>query len=385
MKKNILIVNNNMAIGGIQKSLANLLNAVSDKYNITLLLLYKSGDLLGAVPDNVKVIEAGKAVRIMGMTHRQAMSDGIITGAYRSFWTILTRIFGTKLTFPILSKMYRLKGEYDCAISFMQNSAINIFYGGCNEIVLNSVKSPYKVCFIHCDFLNYEGNNSYNIKTTKRFDRIVGVSKSVTERFLEVVPDAREKAVTVRNCYDFDALERMGGEYEADYTDGVVNIFSASRISAEKGILRMIPIFERIKKSGAKFKWRIAGGGIEAEKAKNLTASLGLENDIIFLGQLANPYPYFKRSDLLLVPSYAEAAPMVFGEAKFFGLPVFTTDTTSAVEMVKNEGIGDVCANNDEDIEKELTRVIANFKREKYKKTADNSEAAAEFEKMLIN
>lgn len=385
MKKNVLIVNNNMAIGGIQKSLVNLLSAVSGDYNITLLLMCKNGDLLKDIPENVKVIEAGKIVRIMGMTQAQAAEAGAFTALWRAFWTVLTRIFGIKLTFRALSKMYKLKGEYDCAISFMQNNAMKIFYGGCNEIVLNSVKSPYKACFIHCDFLNYEGNNAYNAAVTMKFDKIAGVSESVTKRFLEAVPQAREKAVTVRNCYDFEALSEMGNEYKADYTNGIVNIFSASRISSEKGIMRMIPVFAELKKSGLRFIWRIAGSGRDAQKAAELVKELKLEEDIIFLGQLVNPYPYFKSSDLLLVPSYAEAAPMVFGEAKFFGLPVFSTDTTSADEMVAKEGIGIVCKNDDESIKKELSKVIESFKYDRYEKTADNIKAAEDFKKLVYN
>lgn len=381
--KNILIVNNNMAIGGIQKSLVNLLNTVSDRYSITLLLLYKSGDLLSEIPDNVRVIEGGAAVRVMGMTQRQAKENGIGTMLWRSFWTVLTRVFGTRLTFPLLSRMYRVKGEYDCAISFMQNDAINIFYGGCNEIVLNSVKCPYKATFIHCDFKNYAGNNAYNAKVTKRFDRIACVSDSVRKRFCDTVPGAEDKCVTVRNCYDFDAMEKMSGEYAPDYTDGVVNIFSASRISSEKGIMRMIPIFAELKKSGLRFVWRIAGDGRDAQAARELTARLGLDDDIVFLGQLANPYPYFKASDLLLVPSYAEAAPMVFGEAKYFGLPIFTTDTTSAREAVADDNAGIVCGNSDADIERELSRVLKNFDLKRYNRAANNERAIADFDALL--
>ena len=56
MMEKILIVNNNMDIGGIQKSLLNLLREVSGEYDITLLLLSRSGALLKEVPEGVKVI-----------------------------------------------------------------------------------------------------------------------------------------------------------------------------------------------------------------------------------------------------------------------------------------------------------------------------------------
>ena len=39
--KKILIVNNNMHIGGIQKALLNLLDEIKGKYDVTLLLFCK--------------------------------------------------------------------------------------------------------------------------------------------------------------------------------------------------------------------------------------------------------------------------------------------------------------------------------------------------------
>ena len=44
--KKILIVNNNMHIGGVQKSLLNLLRSIGDSYDITLLLFFKGGEYM---------------------------------------------------------------------------------------------------------------------------------------------------------------------------------------------------------------------------------------------------------------------------------------------------------------------------------------------------
>ncbi len=71
-----------------------------------------------------------------------------------------------------------------------------------------------------------------------------------------------------------------------------------------------------------------------------------------------NPYPYFLNADLLLVPSYIEAAPMVYGEAEILGAIILTTDTTSAMELVSARGIGFVCRNDDVSIKEELKRII---------------------------
>ena len=54
--KKILIVNNNMKVGGVQKSLYNLLWSMDGAYEITLLLFQKTGEYIDHLPAGVKVL-----------------------------------------------------------------------------------------------------------------------------------------------------------------------------------------------------------------------------------------------------------------------------------------------------------------------------------------
>lgn len=385
--KRILIVNNNMHIGGIQKSLVNLLRELcasrEDEYKIDLFLFNNAGELSADIPEEINVIRGNFAVRILGMSHAEAKESGILTFFHRSFWTVITRVFKTRVSFCVLSHMQSLKNRYDCAISFMQNGEPNVFYGGCAEFVLNTAAKE-KICFIHCDFQNYGGNCDYNRKTLKKFDKIAAVSDSVAERLIAAVPSIADRVKTVHNCTDFKTIYKMSDEYAPEYTDGKINIFTAARLHAEKGILRMIPILERIKKGGAAFVWRIGGDGPERAEIERGIAESGLQNDVVLLGNLKNPYPYFKYSDVVLVPSYNEAAPMVFDEARAFGTPIFTTNTASAREMVSDTHSGVVCENSDAEIETELNKFILNFVPHKNKvEHCDNKRAIDEFDDLI--
>lgn len=382
--KKILIVNNNMHIGGIQKSLVNLLNEVSDKYETELLLFADTGELMDSIPKNVKITEGGFFTRIMGLSHKEAKDKGIVTYLHRSFWVVMTKLFKTRFSFGVLSKLSKMSGEYDCAVSFMQNNDERMFYGGCVEFVLNAVKSPEKICFIHCDFPSYGGNNAYNRKMLERFDKTAVVSDSVGKRLLAADPALKGKIYTVHNCCNYDEIKRLSDGYKADYTDGSVNLFSAARLRKEKGIIRMIPILKRIKDRGIEFVWRIAGTGEDLNEIRGLIKENMLGDNIILLGELANPYPYFKKSDIVLVPSYNEAAPMVYDEAAAFGTPVFTTDTTSAVEMIADRNRGWVCENTDDGIEKRLFEIMHSFKPHKNKcENVNNERAVSEFIKLI--
>ena len=57
--KKVLFMVTSMNIGGVEKSLLSLLSVIpKDKYDITLLLLDKSGGFLDYIPSWVKVEEA---------------------------------------------------------------------------------------------------------------------------------------------------------------------------------------------------------------------------------------------------------------------------------------------------------------------------------------
>ena len=380
--KKILIVNNNLHIGGIQKALVNLLAEISGKFRVDLMLFCNIGELQKEIPEDVRVFEGG--ARILGLTQAEAKQRGLVTYFRRSFWALATRLFTTKFTFGVLSKRYMLEKEYDCAISFMQNCEEHMLYGGCAEFVLNSVKSPKKICFVHCDFLNYGGNCEYNRKILSKFDKVAAVSRSVTSKLAAAVPEICERLYCVYNCFNFEKIKSMAEEYTAEYTKGAVNLFTAARISHEKGILRMIPIFKQLKDKGLRFVWRIAGDGPERAEAEKLIEEYGLSDEIVLLGQLENPYPFFERSDIVLVPSYNEAAPMVFTEARVFGTPVFTTDTLSARELVESEGNGWVCANDDEEIAVCLEKVMRSFSPHKNKiEKLDNADAVWLFNSLV--
>ena len=57
MKKRILITNGHMKVGGVEKSLVNLLNAIDySKYCVDLILFEGTGEYFTDIPKEVNVI-----------------------------------------------------------------------------------------------------------------------------------------------------------------------------------------------------------------------------------------------------------------------------------------------------------------------------------------
>jgi hypothetical protein len=66
--KKILIVNNNLKVGGVQKALYNLLWEIEGKYDITLCLFSENGEYADKLPPSVKVVKVRGLYRYLGLS-----------------------------------------------------------------------------------------------------------------------------------------------------------------------------------------------------------------------------------------------------------------------------------------------------------------------------
>ena len=93
------------------------------------------------------------------------------------------------------------------------------------------------------------------------------------------------------------------------------------------------------------------------DELEDLVKHYGLEESVFFMGEQSNPYRYMKGADYLLVPSRHEAAPVVFAEAKALKLPIISTETISAKELI-SEDCGVVVENNTESLIKAIEELL---------------------------
>ena len=352
----LLFINNNMKIGGVQRALLNLLREIHEDYDITLLLFSKEGELLPLIPDDVKVIIPSSAVRFWGM--ERADTRGKWEWLQRSVLAGAARLFGRGSAFAFSSLFQEKLEGYDVAISFLHSGNPKAFYGGCAEFALRCVKAKKKIVFLHNDFRTIQGDCTYNRKLYRRFDYIAACSEGCRKAFLEVMPELAAKTVVVPNCQDYRRIREMAGESPVSLQEGKLNLFTAARFGKEKGILRAIRAVSHLGPEAEKLCYYIAGDGKEWKTAREMVRQHHLEDVVVLLGRMENPYGYMKAADLLLVPSYAEAAPLVIGEAACLGTPVLTTETSSAKEMVEDTGYGWVCENSQEGLEKGISYAL---------------------------
>lgn len=386
--KKLLIVNNNLKVGGVQKSLYNLLWSLEGEYDITLCLFKNIGDYSEKLPKSVKVTETKGLFRYLGVSQSEVKW---LDGIKRAILAAVSRMLGRKFTLKLLLLGEKMHDDnYDCAISFLHNGKDKSFYGFVQDYVIHRVKADRKIAFLHCDYRNCGANNSYNNELLKRFDKIAACSDGCREAFLSVLPEMESRCITVKNFHRYEEIRHLSNEQTVEYKNDCVNLLTVARLSHEKGIDRAIKAFAKAIENGIAAKLHIVGDGAKRNELEELAKTLGLTDSVVFYGEQSNPYRFMKKADLLLLTSYHEAAPMVIDEARSLGLPILSTSTTSSQDMILDSECGWVCDNSQAALDESLQAVLADVHSLQYTKgklleSNPNNNAAAEQIALAIN
>lgn len=382
--KKILIVNKSFAVGGIQTALSNMLTYLSDKYDVDLLVFYDKGPIRERIPKNVRIIRPSLLVQSLGFSFSDIRNcRNLIAVIFRMFAAIWTRIFNNKLPVNIaLATQKRLKG-YDVAISYHHEPGKKVVVSGFTRFVDRCVEAKKKIGWIHYDRKHDKLDDSYIITVYDKMDALVFVTEATKRSFIDKYVQFKDKCVHINNFIDYERIRRMSLEADNVYDrkPNELIMFTACRLNKEKGILRGIKAIAPLMRKYKDIKWYIGGDGNEREKIEELIKAEKLEGRVILLGLLQNPYPYMREADIFLLLSEHEAGPMVINEAKALGLPVFSTRTTAAEEMIEDGFEGFICENSEEGIRSGLEKILTERNKIEFCRTYlkskkfDNSES----------
>lgn len=387
--KKIIIVNNNMKVGGVQKSLCNLLWELDGlgEYEVTLVLFRPVGAYMDRLPPSVKCVVTDSLFRYFGVS--QGEMSGI-DKVKRGILASICRIFGRSVAVGIMRMTQKTLPEtYDCAIAFLHNGRSTSFYGGVQDFVLHCVKANKKITFLHDDYQECGANFKENNRIMDCFHAIAACSEGCRGVFASAVPELEHKSVTVRNCNNIEEIKALAEEDTVTYDGSRLNVLCAARFSPRKGIDRAIEAADEMLKKGIPMTLHILGSGIMEAQLKAMVKERSLEEYVIFYGEQSNPYRYMKNADLFLLTSLREAAPMVIDEAYILGVPTLATRTNSSDEMITDRSCGWVCENDQQSLNRALAEVLQDgealkkMKEELRSRTVDNATAVEQFRKLI--
>lgn len=129
-----------------------------------------------------------------------------------------------------------------------------------------------------------------------------------------------------------------------------------------KSILEAAALY---RKTHRDFTLVFAGQGPDADKMRALTEQLGLSENTVFTGHIADRETLkglYARADLFLFPSLYDNAPMVVREAAAAGTPSLLIEGSCAADGVTDGDNGFLCKNTPEDICACMARAIPSAK-----------------------
>ncbi len=98
------------------------------------------------------------------------------------------------------------------------------------------------------------------------------------------------------------------------------------RFNLQKNHSRLLDIFAAIAKIAPEARLALIGVGELAQATQEKARAMGLQEKVLFLGQMANVNEWYQAMDCFVLPSLFEGLPVVGVEAQAAGLPCFFSD-----------------------------------------------------------
>lgn len=296
MKKRLLFTAYSLDVGGIEKSLINLLNNINyDKYEVTLILEKKEGMFLDKLNENV-ILKELKVSSLNFIPFRKIVN------------------FGRKLIFSLKNKN---KYDFSCCYATYSYSANKLALIGSKNSSLY-VHSNYRDLYSKVEFCNF-----FNTRNIDKFKHIIFVSNESKNYFKELYPDLSDKLQVINNFIDTDNIKKLSDEkikIEKNKSNNLL-VFVGRLDDSSKKLGRAINLVNKI----SNIELWIIGDGQDKEMYRKMVSDNKLEQRVRFLGQKKNPYPFMKQADYIILTSDYEGFPVTYLEALVLNKEIITT------------------------------------------------------------
>lgn len=374
MKKHILIVSHGLELGGAERSLIGLLNAInSEQYDVDLFLLRHEGELMSAIPSHVTLLPQVPAYTVLARPMKDTLREGhllltaarlagrVAAGNYAKKHGHTESAVGLeyshKYTCPFMPSIQPGK-EYDLAISFLTP----------HYFVAKKVQAKKKIAWIHTDYSQVQVNVSSELAMWDAYDYIASISDAVTKSFLSVFPSLKEKVVLIGNILPASLIKEQAKEFvpeEGMPSDGCIHLLSVGRYCTAKNFDNVPDICARLLGFGMNIKWYLIGYGGDEPLIRQRIKEAHMEGHVILLSKKENPYPYIKACDLYVQPSRYEGKCVTVREAQILGKPVVITRYATSSSQLEEDVDGIIVPMDNEGCAAGITSLLQDPKKMK--------------------
>ncbi|KIA88521.1 glycosyltransferase [Kaistella jeonii] len=343
MKKKILFVIPNLAVGGAEKSLVNLLNELNyAQYEVHLFMMAKTGLFISHLPKEVIILPESSAYQIFSKRFPIALMTFLLQGNFKLFLNkIRFTFFNRTIKNPILAEQKNWQflryffdsfpQKYDVAIGYLEKNA--------NYIVADCVQADKKIGYIHTDYKTMGMFPIYDRRVFKKLDFVITISEGCLQTLKNIFPPFENKFQLIQNISSKKTITELAA---APIKEKLIrlSILSVGRLTALKNFDLAIDTATLLVDRGYDFEWNIIGEGDERQYLEKHIASKKLTGIVKLLGLKENPYPYIANSLLYVQPSKFEGKSIAIDEAKILQKPIVTTNFPTVFDQITHGETG---------------------------------------------
>ncbi|WP_415345454.1 glycosyltransferase, partial [Clostridium perfringens] len=248
--------------------------------------------------------------------------------------------------------------KYDIAISYAQG--VPTFY------VADKINATKKFAWVNVSYrLDYK-EKSFQEKYYKKYNKIVTVSDSARDIFLETFSELKENIEVIYDINDCSLIRKLAesGESYTDDFDGI-KILTIGRLANQKGYDLALEACKKLKERNLKFRWYVLGVGPLKEEIEKYILENDLQEHFKLLGISANPYPFIKDCDLYVQTSKFEGFGLAIAEARILNKFVVTTEFDAVYNQMVHRKNGLVVKMNSNDIANGIIEILSDEKLRK--------------------
>ena len=337
MKKKVLFYNGSLRMGGIERVLVEVLQNL-DRSNLGIDLVIEDGIrslnvFEKDIPKDIKLYYLKPEAVIKKTDFYRQNRKNIF---YKIMYNLMMAYEGY-IKKQNLKKIVKDK-HYDVVIDFDMGLSKQI----------DLVDAKKKIAWVHSSIEKWyvkENRIKRLGERLKKYDKIVTICDAMKESTEKLYPLLKEKIIRIYNPFNFERIienskekvdENLKEYYEKDFIVSVMRLTENS-----KDFDTLISGFKLAKEKGGKEKLYILGEGSDREKIEEKIKKEGMENEIILLGNVKNPYPWIKKAKILVHSSRFEGLPTVLLEGLILDKIVISSDCpTGPREILENGEIG---------------------------------------------
>ena len=329
---------------GAQKASFYQMQCLSEKYDIYLMSLSKPEKNMN-VPGTIIQQEAlWEKAEIYTKSLREILNSekSLLKKTGRVFYSILTRLGIGEwfLGFFLYRELAEKLEKFDVVIVVSEASKLRNIVAG--------LINPKKIQWIHTDYGRWCQYSEWTRAITKNdsylyknFDYIIVLSESCRQGTIKRLPKLESKIVVIPNMINITDIQKKSFEKtEITVSNKMYNFVTVGRLDREKNFEGILNICKRLSIDRVDYTWYIIGDGPLRRSIEEQIVLLALQEHIVLLGRMENPYPVMKQCNVFVLLSDYEGTPVTIDEAAFLGLFIIATSVGGIPEQLGRYGCG---------------------------------------------